>query len=146
MAKIGAARDAGSDVQWQVPPLIERLESRADLERLLTGLLDQLGRDTGDHVGIPASQRELGYFSAIAAAAVAILERCADHEAPSTVIDAALRLGARRHGYLMSAEKAQKRVVAELRRTSTRRRLAYWQAASQLSERAKQFLAKVLHH
>ena len=62
--------DGGIGFEWQSPDLVNRLNSRSDLERLLSGLLEQLGGEIGDlSAGYPLDKREEAYFPAIAAAA-----------------------------------------------------------------------------
>ena len=125
-----ADADGGLSFEWQSPGLVDRLDTREDLERLLNGLLDQLGEDTGGIGHIP-DNREVAYFAAIAAATCRLLERCGADEAPADAIDAALQLGIRRrYGNRMHEVRD---VTAELHRTATRRRLAFWRTAERLN-------------
>jgi hypothetical protein len=120
--------DGGLGFEWQSPDLIKRIDSRGDLERLLGGLIEQLGGD-GNDVGYERDQREDTYFAAISAAAYRLLERCPGDEAPVVAVDAVLRIGRRdRHNPRMN-RKTLGDPPAELRRTSARRRIAFWRAA-----------------
>lgn len=125
-----ADADGGLSFQWLSPGLVDRLSARVDLERLLRGLLDQLGDDPGDIGHIP-EKREEAYFAAIAATACRLLDVCGADEAPTDTIDAALQLGVRRR-YGTSMHEMRD-IAAELHRSGARRRLAFWRAAEQLS-------------
>jgi hypothetical protein len=122
--------DGGSSFQWQSAGWVDRLNARSDLERLLRGLLDQLGDDPGE-IGRISDKREEAYFAAVAAAACRLLDRCRPDEAPEDAIDAALELGVR-FRYSNHADKVRD-IAAELHRYSPRRRLAFWRAAERLS-------------
>jgi hypothetical protein len=122
--------DGGLSFEGQSPGLVERLDARPELERLLHGLLSQLGDDRGDIGHIP-DKREEAYFVAIAAAACRLLEQCEADDAPTDTIDAALELGRRRR-YHHSIHEVRD-IAAELRRSAARRRLAFWRAAKRLS-------------
>ena len=119
--------DGGIGFEWQSPDLVTRLNSSSDLERLLSGLLERLGGETG---GL-GSKREEAYCSAIAAAASRLLERCSDQEAPVLAIDAVLRLGEHRRN--IRARRKVNDVGAELHRTAARRHLAFWRAVERLN-------------
>ena len=89
--------EGGLGFLWGGPSLVNRLDSRSDLERLLAGLLGLLGGEIGDFiVAYPLDKREQAYFPAIAAAATRLLALCAGDEVPELAIDAALRLGIHR--------------------------------------------------
>lgn len=122
--------DGGLGFEWRSPRLVDRLDARLDLERLLNGLLDQLGEDTGG-IGHSPDKREKAYFSAIAAAAYRLLGWCGADEAPADTIDAALELGVRRRNSHSVHEVRD--ISAELHRTAPRRRLAFWRAAERLN-------------
>jgi hypothetical protein len=122
--------DGGLSFEGQSPGLVERLDARPELEQLLRGLLSQLGDDRGDIGHIP-DKREEAYFVAIAAAACRLLEQCEADEAPTDTIDAALELGRRRR-YHHSIHEVRD-IAAELHRSATRRRLAFWRTAERLS-------------
>jgi len=117
--------DGGIGFEWQSPDLVNRLNSSSDLERLLSGLLEQLGGEASGLGSIP-DKRE----SAIAAAAYRLLECCSDQEAPVLAIDAVLRLGEHRRN-IRARDKVYD-VGAELHRTAARRRMAFWRAAERL--------------
>jgi hypothetical protein len=120
--------DGGLGFEWRSPGLVDRLDARLDLERLLNGLLDQLGEDTGG-IGHSPDKREKAYFSAIAA--YRLLGWCGADEAPADTIDAALELGVRRRNSHSVHEVRD--ISAELHRTAPRRRLAFWRAAELLN-------------
>jgi hypothetical protein len=138
-----ADADGGLAFEWQSPGLVDRLEARPALERLLNGLLDQLGADTGEIGHIP-DEREQAYFSAIAATACRLLGRCEADEAPTDTIDAALELGVRRRYSSNSLHKVGD-IAAELHRSGARRRLAFWRAAERLSGR-RMLLGRRIEH
>jgi hypothetical protein len=122
-----ADSDGGLHIEWQAPGWIQRVKTRAELEQLLRGFLDQLGPEPQD-IGHTPDEREETYFSAIAGAAARLLEQCRQDEAPLDAIDAALRLGVA-HRYGRHSLRELKDVAAELHRTEARRRLAFWRAA-----------------
>jgi hypothetical protein len=121
-------RDDGLGLDWHGPKLVERINSRSELERLLLGLLTQLG-------GIPAAgdrdetAQEKAYFPMIAAAAQKLLELCPDNEAAVAALDAAVRIG--------ETSRAARRkcgdLTAELQKSAARRRLAFWRFAERLA-------------
>jgi hypothetical protein len=120
--------DGWRGFEWQSPNLVNRLNSRSELERLLSGLLELLGGEIGDlSVAYPLDKREQAYFPAIATAATRLLELCPDDEVPELAIDSALRLGPHRRGN--SAVQKMPDVYGELHRSAARRRLAFWGAA-----------------
>jgi hypothetical protein len=123
--------DGGVSFEWQSPGLCDRLNKRPELERLLHGMLDQLGEEAGEIGHIP-DKREEAYFAAIGAAACRLLDQCAADEAPTDVIDAALELGVRRRHGNNSIHEVRN-IGAVLRRSAARRRLAFWRAAERLS-------------
>jgi hypothetical protein len=122
--------DGGLGLEWLGPRLAERLDDRRDLERLLRGLLDQLGNGPLGIGHIP-DNREQAYFAAIAATAGALLDKCALDEAPTDTVDAALELGARRR-YGISIHDTRN-IAAELHRSRARRRITFWRAADRLT-------------
>ena len=127
-----AGSDGGLGFRWESPNLVNRLNSRTELERLLSGLLELLGGEIGDvSMGYPLDRREQAYFPAIAAAATRLLERCPADEVPDLAIDAALRLGMHRRDN--SAVGKMPDVYGELHRTAARRRVAFWGASKRLS-------------
>lgn len=123
--------DGGLGLDWHGPKLIERLSSQADLERLVEGLLKQLGGtvSAGDR---ETTEQEKVYFPMIAAAADRILELCPVDQAPVSAIDAAARLGASIRTS-RSARKVVGDVTTELQRSSARRRLAFWRFTERLA-------------
>jgi hypothetical protein len=119
--------DGGLGLDWHGPKLIERLSSQADLERLVEGLLKQLGGTVSVGDREPTEQEPM-----IAAAAARMLELCPVEQAPASAIDATARLGEsiRRS---RSARKVVGDVATELQRSSARRRLAFWGFAERLA-------------
>jgi hypothetical protein len=123
--------DGGLGLDWHGPKLIERLSSQADLERLVEGLLKQLGGSfsVGDR---ETTGQEKVYFPMIAAAADRILKLCPLDQAPVSAIDAAARLGES----IRTSQPARKvvgDVTTELQRSSARRRLAFWRFVERLA-------------
>ncbi len=107
--------DGWRGFEWQSPNLVNRLNSRSELERLLSGLLELLGGEIGDlSVAYPLDKREQAYFPAIATAATRLLELCPDDEVPELAIDSALRLGPHRRGNKRGTKDARR-----LRRASS---------------------------
>jgi hypothetical protein len=124
-------RDGGLGLDWHGPKLIERLSSPSDLEHLLQALLSQLGGTVaaGDR---EQTDREKAYFPMIAAAAHRLLELCPVDQAPVSAIDAAARLGESARTSRPAREVAGD-LVAELQRSSARRRCAFWHFSSRLA-------------
>jgi hypothetical protein len=122
--------DGGLSVEWQLPGWIDRITDRAPLETLLRGMLEGLGPETRE-IGQLPNKRDETYLIGLASAAYRLLaEFCADDEAPTDAIDAAMRIGiAFRYG--RHSVREIKDVGAELRRTAARRRLALWRVAEQ---------------
>lgn len=125
-----ANADGGLSIDWQLPGWIDRVIDRAALEALLRGMLEGLGPEAQD-VGQLPNKRDETYLIGLAAAAHRLLaEFCADGEAPTDAIDAAMRIGiAFRYGRHSVPEI--KDPGSELRRTAARRRLALWRVAQQ---------------
>jgi len=132
LAKIDVGdADHGLGFTWHGPRLVDRLDTKHDLELLLRGLLKQLG-DEPQEIRLAPDAREEGYLCAIGAAACRLLERCRANEAPSDTIDAALRHGVyRRYGRSVHEPRD---ITAELHRTASRRRLAFWRAAERWNQ------------
>ena len=122
--------DGGLSFESQSPGLVDRLNARSELEKLLRGLLSQLGDDPVQIGHIP-DKREEAYFAAIAATACRLLGHCGADEAPTDAIDAALGLGRRLRHHRSIHEIRD--IAAELHRSGARRRLAFWRAAQRLS-------------
>ena len=92
LAKIDITNnDGATGFTWQGPDYADRLSAGSDLERLLGGLLEQLGDETNSDDGLP-DKREETYFAAINALAGRVLDRCSPEEAPMLAIEAVLRL------------------------------------------------------
>ena len=121
----------GATAQWSAPQWIGRITNRTDLEQLLSGLLQQLGPAPAE-IGHQPDKREETYFVAIEHAAKQLLTLCRLDEAPQDTIDAALRIGvAERFGRRGMRETQD--IGEELRRTSARRRLAFWRTVDQVA-------------
>jgi hypothetical protein len=122
--------DGGLSIEWQLPGWIDRITDRAPLEALLRGMLDGLGAEAQE-IGQLPNKRDETYLIGVAAAGYRLVtEFCADDEAPTDAIDAAMRIGiAFRYGRRSIREI--KDVGAELRRTAARRRRALWRVAAQ---------------
>jgi hypothetical protein len=131
LAKIDVTdTDGGFSFEWQSPELVKRINSPSDLERLLNGLLEQLGGEACG-LGYQPDKREEAYFAAMNAAVCRLLESCSDQESPVLAIDAALRIGEHRRNF--RALRKLKDVGEGLHRTAARRRLAFWRAAERLN-------------
>ena len=124
--------DGGVGFQWQSADLIKRVEWAADLERLLRGLLEILGKTSLDSPRNPGDREET-FVVAISAAAYFLMQKSADRAAPTIAIDAGLRVGRYLRYQGRGTSEKMEDVGAELRKTSPRRRLAFWQAAGRLS-------------
>jgi hypothetical protein len=121
----------GLDFQRDGTALAKRLDSAADLEPFLTGLLGQLGTKLGDHSHHPLTKREEAFFPAMAEAAFRLLKATPTNDAPDAAIDALLRICNRReHG--SSARKTANEALVELHRTAERRRRAFWRVVTTL--------------
>jgi hypothetical protein len=127
-----ADSDGGLGLDWHGPKLVGRLSSQADLERLLAGLLTQLGGvvSVGDR---EITEQEKVYFPMIAAAAARILELCPVSQAPEPAIDAAVRLGATIRTARSTGRNIVGDLTAQLQWSSARRRLAFWRFAERLA-------------
>jgi hypothetical protein len=101
------------------PLLVNKLNSRSDLEQLLKGLLTQIRDEIREYAGYPPNKREAAYFPAIAATAARLLKACAPEDAPEPAIDAVLRVGNRRN-IASELETALGEARAELHRTTSR--------------------------
>lgn len=100
--------------RWSAGVLVDRVASRADLEKLLGHLLAIVGPKNGDH------DQEAAYLPAIATASYRLLEMCPAGEAPVSAIDGVLRLGEDRRrprdegkdpGELLQASAARRRIA-----------------------------------
>jgi hypothetical protein len=93
-------------------------------------MLDGLGPEARE-IGQLPNKRDETYLIGLASTAHRLLQQfCADGEAPTDAIDAAMRIGiAFRYG--RHSVREIKDAGAELRRTAARRRLALWRVAEQ---------------
>lgn len=124
-------RDGGIGFQWQSPDLVSRIDAPADLERLLVGLLALIGPEPDD-VRPARDDREEAFLAAIGSAAYRLLLRATPDTASVATIDAATRIG--RHIRFNRGSPWDKVGDAgdELRKTSARRRSAFWRAAERM--------------
>jgi hypothetical protein len=125
------AADGGLELGWRGPELIARISSKADLGKILTDLLKQLGGivAAGDR---DTTAREKAYFPIIAAAADRLLELSSLKEAPLPAIDAAVRLGESIRVSRIARERVPD-VTDRLQASITRRRAAFWQFVKRLA-------------
>lgn len=112
---------------WLGSNLPGRVGNKPDIEKLLGGLLEQLGGEPSTR-GRALDKREAAYFPAIAATAIRLLEFSSEDDAPDLVIDATLRLAEHR-----TIRDAAAKIGMRLRQTAARRRLAFWKAAERLN-------------
>lgn len=130
LAEVNIEDDRDFDFKEDGTALAERLESAADLELFLTGLLGQLGTQLGEH-SYPATKREEVFFPAMAKAALRLLKAVPSENAPDAAIDALLRIG-NRHEYDSRERKRANEALVELHCTAERRRRAFWRAVATL--------------
>lgn len=118
-------------LRWQGADLIRKLTTPEDVEQLLQGLLDHVGRGLRDYGHYQHSERDEAYFPPIVAAARQILQLSAPDSLPEIAADAILVVcNRRRHpGDLNDDFDAARR---ELQQTKTRRQLAFWRIAGAL--------------
>ena len=132
-----ADEQGGLGFDYYGPKLVDKLESAADIQHLLEGLMAHL-----DAPVLPLdeieSKNDEQYHSSIEAAGRRLLELTKANDAPDVAIDAALRLGEiyrsrgprRRH-------EGQKDLLAILMSSPERRRLMLWRAAELFKERPR---------
>ncbi len=123
-------RDESLSMQIQGPKLAEHLNTRADLEALLTGLLAQLGAAPQSLYSAETSA-EKAYIPMVTETAHALLKLAGANEAPPLVIDAALRVGERRR--YRGASEESKEFLDALRASPERRRAALWRAVDRFT-------------
>jgi hypothetical protein len=116
--------DSGHGFEWEGPRLVDRLDSASDLERLLCGLLTQMGGDLGEYAHHPATKREEVYFPSVMTAALRLLMVSPQETAPEAAIDAVLRIANRQH-YRGKTLTNLDAALVELHRTRSRRRVAF---------------------
>lgn len=117
--------DESFDFERDGPDLAKRMESAADLELFLKGLLGQLGTQLGEHAHYPPTKREEVLFPAMAEAVLRLLKATPTNEAPDAAIEVLLRIGNRRE-HSSTVRKALDDAQVELHRTADRRRRAFW--------------------
>jgi hypothetical protein len=121
----------GFDFERYGAALVKKLGSSAELELFLTGLMDLLGTQLGDHSHHPASKREAVLFPAMAEAATRLLKAAPSHDAPDAAIDALLRIG-NRGWHAGKLSEWRKEALVDLHGTAERRRRAFWRVVSTL--------------
>jgi hypothetical protein len=124
-------RDGGLGLDYTGPKLIPKIASAADLETFLRGALAQLGGtpSAGDR---EETKREAAYFPMVSAAATRLLELSPSTQAPEPALDAVARIGDSLRASSHRAREARPELVAELKKTPERRRLAFWRFAEKL--------------
>ncbi len=126
-----SSEEGGLGFDTEGPRFVEKLNAPFDLEKLLRGLLTQVGGELGEHAYYPPSKREETYFPAMAAAALRLLQVSPPDSAPEVAVDAILRICNRQdHGTRVRASANV--ALNELHRTSARRRTAFWRVAHNL--------------
>jgi hypothetical protein len=125
-----ADRDGGLGLDWHGPKFVGKLQSTNDLEHLLQGLLTQLGGAVSA-IDREENDRERAYFPTIAATAHRLLTLLPEDQVSIAAVDAAVRLGnsARR---FPSARRGKEDVIAELQKSTSRRRGALWRFVERL--------------
>jgi hypothetical protein len=99
-------------------------------------LFEQLGGELGEHAHYPQTEREEAYFPAISETAARLLKRLPPEPVPRVAIDAVLRIGNRvERGREVRASLSA--AQAELHRTVSRRRAAFWRVAERLRRPAE---------
>jgi hypothetical protein len=121
---------SGLDFKSDGTALAKKLQSAADLDLFLTGLLKQLGTQLGDSRHPPTKREEI-FFPAMAEAALRLLKAVPSNIAPDAAIDALLRIR-NRHERGSSARKRANEALIELHRTAERRQWAFWRVVSTL--------------
>lgn len=137
LLEITACRDVSDDdgglgFEWQGPEFVDRLRALGDIERVLGGFLGQLGGRAGN-VRHQPDKREDAYIPAIATAACELLRRSREDQMPPLVVDAALRLGQDHQRTSMRPWKSVNDLPDLLLRTSGRRRIVFWEAATRFA-------------
>jgi hypothetical protein len=126
-----ASEEGGFGFEWEGPRLCDKLDSASDLKQILGGLLTQLGGELGERAHYAPTKREQAYFPAIVTAALRLLKISPPEIVPELAVDAILRVAnRRRHGSELQAKLNA--AFAELHRTRSRRRFAFWRAAQNL--------------
>ncbi|MCX4177690.1 MULTISPECIES: hypothetical protein [Paraburkholderia] len=141
---LGDAEGGGFRFDWDGAKLVERLMSAADLTRLIEGLLEQLEAEPQAGIG-ERSPRDEQYATALGVAAQRLLDLSPDNVSPVAAIDAALRIGDRRHDMTQRQINKAADAVELLHRTPERRRAAFWQAADRLGNHRNLMGRPLLH-
>ncbi len=122
-------RDEHYGLQIHGPELVAALTSRADLERLLAGLMSLMGPH-GPPDAHEETEAEKAFAPGVAAAARKLLELARPDDAPEGAINAALRLGEDR---LYGQRGKNADLKAAIHTSAARRRAAFWHAAEQFT-------------
>lgn len=119
-------RDDGVGFDYLGPIMVERLESMSDVERLLQGLLDRLETKLSLG-GEQDSPNDVALLPSIESGGQRLLELSDRTVAPTSAIDAALRLGEHRDFRSVRGVEREKEGLASLiAATPERRRAALW--------------------
>jgi hypothetical protein len=141
-----SSKEDGLEFDIEGPRLVEKLNNPSDLEKLLSGLLTQVGRDLAEHAHYPPNEREKIYFPAMASAALRLLQVSAPDVAPEVAVDTILQICNRwDHGSGIRANVDS--ALNELYRTPSRRRSAFWRVAHNLrsASRVQQKVDQLRH-
>jgi len=122
----------GLGLRWHGADLVQRLTRPEDVERLLQGLLDHVGRGLRDYGHYQRSERDEIYFPLIVAATRRILQLSAPDILPEVAVDAILVVCNRRHHPGDLKEDDLDTARRDLQRTKARRQLAFWRIARAL--------------
>jgi hypothetical protein len=124
-------RDGGLGLDYVGPKFMPKISAVADLETFLKGALAQLGGSpsAGDR---EETKREAAYFPLVSAGATRLLELSPPAQAPEPALDAVARIGDSLRASSHRAREARPELVAQLKKTPDRRRLAFWRFAEKL--------------
>jgi hypothetical protein len=130
--------DGGLGFELEGPTLVKKLVDASEIEDLLRGLLRQGGGELREHAHYSPTKQEQAYFPAITEAALCLLQMSSPDTAPDIAVDAVLRTCNRRD-QVTRLRKTTEAALAELHRTSARRRTAFWRVVQSLrgSERVR---------
>ncbi len=134
LAKIhlGDSEGGGFNLDWNGAKSAARLQSVADLTRLIEGLLSHLEAEPHDPDSDDGSSKDAQYATTLAAAAEHLLELSPPSVAPVAAIDAVLRIGGRHFDRTQRRIQRDTTAIEQLHRTPERRRTAFWRAADRL--------------
>lgn len=134
--QLGRSEGGGFSMDWHGAALVARLQSTADLARLIEGLLAQLEAVPQAPERYENLSLDGQYAAALEAAADHLLELSPPNIAPKAAIDAVLRIGDARFAQTETRPWKGSNAVEKLHRTAERRRTAFWQASDRLGNHA----------